>query len=206
MSSSAVAEHEITPHTTWDDVIGILTGACIASLGIFLLKSSTVVTGGTAGLSLLLNYFSGRSFSIIFVVVNVPFLALAAWKKGWAFTGRTLVSVTLVSFLAHVHSNAFGPLSLAPSYAAVAGNLLMGVGMLILFRHGSSLGGFNIIALLAQERLGWRAGYVQLAMDAIILLAATAVVSPLQVVMSTFGAVVLNISLATNHRPGRYLG
>ncbi len=199
-------EFETVPHSPWDDVIGILTGSFVASLGIFLLKSSSVVTGGTAGFSLLLSYLLDRPFGTLFLLVNLPFFALAAWKKGWNFTARTALSVSLVSALSSLHSHAFGAIALSPLYAAVGGNLLAGVGILILFRHKSSLGGFNIIALLAQERLGWRAGYVQLALDSMVVLSALTVVTPANVALSALGAVVLNLSLATNHRPGRYLG
>ena len=200
------ADFDAPPHTTWDDVMGILTGTFVASLGIFLMKSSSVVTGGTAGLSLLLSYVFDRPFGALFLLVNVPFFALAVWKKGWNFTIRTVISVSLVSAFSHLHTEALGTLTISPVYAAIGGNLLAGVGLLILFRHKSSLGGFNIIALLAQERLGWRAGYVQLVLDAVVVLSALGVVSPANVALSACGAVVLNISLATNHRPGRYLG
>ena len=200
------AEFEAVPHSPWDDVIGILTGTFVASLGIFLLKSTSVVTGGTAGLSLLLSYLLDRPFGTLFLLVNLPFFALAAWKKGWNFTARTALSVSLVSAFSQLHAHAFGAIALSPVYAAIGGNLLAGVGILIVFRHQSSLGGFNIIALLAQERLGLRAGYVQLALDAVVVLSALTVVSPANVALSALGAVVLNLSLATNHRPGRYLG
>lgn len=200
------AEIESVPHSPWDDVIGILTGTFVASLGIFLLKSSSVVTGGTAGLSLLLSYLLERPFGTLFLLVNLPFFALAAWKKGWNFTARTALSVSLVSAFSQLHTQAFGVIALSPVYAAISGNLLAGIGILILFRHKSSLGGFNIIALLAQERLGWRAGYVQLALDTCVVGSALTVVTPQNVALSAIGAVVLNLSLATNHRPGRYLG
>ena len=78
--------------------------------------------------------------------------------------------------------------------------------MLILFRHRSSLGGFNTLALLVQERYGWRAGYVQLALDATVVAASFALVSPAMVALSALGAVVVNLVLALNHRPDRYLG
>ena len=78
--------------------------------------------------------------------------------------------------------------------------------MLMLFRHHWSLGGLNTLALLAQERFGWRAGYVQLALDATIIAASLSIVSPPVVALSATGAVVLNLVLAFNHRPGRYLG
>ena len=91
------------------------------------------------------------------------------------------------------------------AFAAVAGGLLTGAGMLMLFRHRASLGGFNVLVLFLQERFGWRAGHVQMAMDCTIVLAAFAVVDWTQIVWSVVGAVVLNMTLAINHRPGRYM-
>lgn len=77
--------------------------------------------------------------------------------------------------------------------------------MLILFRHNSSLGGFNIAALILQERFGLRAGYVLMCLDAAVVLASMLVVTPLTAIVSAFGAGLLNLILALNHRPGRYL-
>ncbi|WP_343043738.1 YitT family protein [Rathayibacter agropyri] len=140
---------------------------------------------------------------MILVTVNVPFLALSLWKKGWRFTLRTMFSIVLVSLLAGLHPLAFGDLRIEPVYGVLTGDVLAGIGLLILFRHGSSLGGFSIIA---QERLGWRAGYVMMALDACVVVAALLVVPPLNVVISAAGVVVLILVLAFNHRPGRYLG
>jgi uncharacterized membrane-anchored protein YitT (DUF2179 family) len=81
----------------------------------------------------------------------------------------------------------------------------MGVGLLILFRHRASLGGFNILVLYLQERRGWRAGYVQLALDCVILALSIPVISASSAAISILGAAVLNVSLALNHRPGRYV-
>ncbi|SDQ65282.1 Uncharacterised 5xTM membrane BCR, YitT family COG1284 [Pseudarthrobacter chlorophenolicus] len=138
--------------------------------------------------------------------VNLPFFGLAIWKKGWNFALRTGAAIALVSVMASLHPWAFGSLELDPAYGVAAGNLLAGVGLLILFRHQSSLGGFNILALLLQDKLKWRAGYVQMVLDVAIVLAALAVVSPLMVLLSAAGATLLNLILALNHRPGRYLG
>ncbi|MBB3233032.1 YitT family protein [Halomonas stenophila] len=38
------------------------------------------------------------------------------------------------------------------------GGSLIGLGMRVLFRHRTSLGGINILALFLQQRHGWRAG------------------------------------------------
>lgn len=193
-------------HSAVEDVLGILTGTIVASFGLFLLKSVGAVTGGTAGLALLLSYAAPIPFGVIFFLVNVPFFVLAVGKKGWSFTLRTMVAVALVSAFASLHPLMVDIDRITPVYAVLFGNLLAGVGLLILFRHRASLGGFNILALLLQEKLGWRAGYVQMALDVAVVLAGFSVVSPQTVALSAAGAVVLNFVLALNHRPGRYLG
>ncbi len=193
-------------HNLFEDVLGLLTGTLLASLGLFLLKSAEAVTGGTAGLALLLSYVVPLPFGAVFFLVNVPFFALALWKKGVDFTVRTAIAVALVGVFSSVHPLAVDLQGIQPVYAIVLGNLLAGVGLLILFRHKASLGGFNILALILQERLGWRAGYVQMALDVTVVTVALSVVTPLSVLLSAAGAVVLNLVLALNHRPGRYLG
>lgn len=140
-------------HRVIDDIAGLAVGALVISFGLFLLKAGGLVTGGTAGLSLLLGYVLPIPFGVIFVVVNLPFFALAARGKGWPFVGRSLASIGLVSLLTSLHASAIGVghLELHPVYAVLLGNVLCGVGLLILFRHNSSLGGFTVVALVVQE-------------------------------------------------------
>lgn len=202
----APAASPVRPHSRVEDVAGLLTGTFLASFGIFVLTSAGVVTGGTAGLGLLLSYALPVPFGVVFFAVNVPFFVLAWRAKGPAFTLRTAGCVAAVSAFSGVHHLAVPQLPVAPLYGAVLGNLCAGIGILILFRHRASLGGFNVLALLCQERFGWRAGYVQMALDVTVVLASLTVVAPAQVLLSAVGAVVLNLVLALNHRPGRYQG
>ncbi|KZS00827.1 Uncharacterized protein APZ42_002719, partial [Daphnia magna] len=62
-------------------------------------------------------------------------------------------------------------------------------------------GGGGIAALYLQDRYGWRAGKVQMAVDCCIVLLALWTVEPLRVAWSIAGAVALNLVLAMNHRP-----
>lgn len=203
---TTAAAVEPAKHGVVEDLLAILTGTFIASLGLFLVQCSGTVTGGTAGLALLLSYTIDLPFGVIFLAVNLPFFALAVSKKGWDFMIRTGLSIGLFSLMASLHPAEIAQLDIDPVYAALAGNLLAGMGLLILFRHRSSLGGFNILALIAQERMGLRAGWVQMVLDVGVVVASLTVASPLKVLLSAAGAVVLNIVLAFNHRPGRYLG
>ncbi len=194
------------PHNRTDDVAGILTGAFLASMGLFVLEAGGVTTGGTAGLALLLTHLGGWPVPAAFLVVSLPFVALAVSRKGWGFTLRSAAALTLVALFAAVHPAAVGVRSIDPVYAALVGNLLAGVGILMVFRHRSSMGGFNVVALLCQERLGWRAGYVQMVLDLGVVLAFAAVSDPAVALASAAGAVLLNLVIAMNHRPGRYAG
>lgn len=206
--SAAAADPLVIKHGRLEDALGVITGAIVISLGLFLLRSGGVVSGGTAGLSLLLSYTIAVPFGLIFIAVNLPFFALAARGKGLDFVLRSGFAIVAVSALTSLHAQpwAFGQLHLHPAYAALFGNVLCGVGLLILFRHNSSLGGFNIIALFMQERFGIRAGYVLMVLDGIVVLCSAFVTPFVTVAISAAGVVIVSVILAQNHRPGRYLG
>jgi uncharacterized membrane-anchored protein YitT (DUF2179 family) len=125
---------------------------------------------------------------------------------GWAFTGKTFLSIALVSVATDQLPRVVRFGAVQPVYGAVMGGLLMGMGLLILFRHQACLGGLNILSIWLQERRGVRAGTFQMAVDSLIVAASFLVVSPAVLALSVLGAVALNAVLAVNHRPGRYLG
>lgn len=192
-------------HKPHEDVQALLTGTLFVALGVVMFRHTGLITGGTAGLAFLLHYATGWNFSLVFFAINLPFYGLALKRMGWVFTLKTFAAVALLAVFVQwiPYGITFGELS--TGFAAVAGGLLMGAGMLMLFRHRASLGGFNVLVLYLQERFGWRAGHVQMAFDCAIVLAAFAVVDGMQILWSVLGAVVLNMTLAINHRPGRYM-
>lgn len=123
---------------------------------------------------------------------------------GPRFTAKTLAAVSSLSvgvgLLGHVVTVRAEPL-----YAAIAGGVLIGTGLLVMFRHKASFGGINILALYLQRRKGWAPGKVQLVVDAAILAAALLLMDSTRVAWSLLGAVAVNAVLIWNHRPGRYL-
>nr|WP_328766386.1 YitT family protein [Devosia aurantiaca] len=125
---------------------------------------------------------------------------------GWQFALKTVACVALVSYFSGQIPLWIGIDSIDPLFAALVGGGLIGLGILSLFRHKASVGGINILSLYLQDNLGIRAGYFQLGVDALILLAAFFVLPLDRVIYSVLGALVLNMIVALNHRPGRYLG
>jgi uncharacterized membrane-anchored protein YitT (DUF2179 family) len=193
-------------HTAAEDAQAIVTGALFIALGVALFARAGLLTGGTAGLAFLIHYATGWPFGPVFFVINLPFYGLALRAMGWAFTLKTFGAIAALSLFTELMPTVIRFESLQPLYAGVMGGSLIGVGLLMLFRHHASLGGINILALYLQKQHGWRAGKVQMAIDCLIVLAAFAFVEPQLVAISVLGAVALNLVVAVNHRPGRYLG
>ena len=192
-------------HSAFEDIQAIISSALLAALGIYLLQSSHVVTGGSAGLTLLLSKVFDWNFSLAYPIVSLPFMALALWRRGLEFTLKSIATILLLSIFNFYLPQLLDLSLVQPWFGAILGNLLLGVGMLMMFRHGTSLGGFNVIALLAQDRFGWKAGYVQMALDAVVVLGFGLMSFSLTALWSILGVITLNFVLATNHRPDRYI-
>ena len=125
---------------------------------------------------------------------------------GRAFTVKTFCAVSLLSIFSETLPHFVRFERLDPLLAAVLGGLLAGVGLLMLIRHQASLGGIGILAIYLQKTRGWRAGTLQMVADGGIVLAALFIADPARVALSVVGALLLNMVLTINHRPGRYFG
>ncbi|UTT84101.1 YitT family protein [Vibrio pelagius] len=191
-------------HSRKEDWVAILTGTFLVAQGVFFLQSAQLLTGGTTGLALLLSQFLPITFGVLYFIANCPFYVLAWRRFGRNFAISSAFSGALVSVFADhlylvISLDAYNEI-----YCAIAGGLLMGLGMLILFRHHSSLGGFNVLCLYIQDRYGISVGKTQMAIDVCILFASFFFVSPWIIAVSVLGTAVLNVVLAMNHKPTRY--
>ncbi len=204
VTDDAAAER-VRHHSRLEDVQAVVTGTLFVALGIALFRHAGLVTGGTAGIAFVLHYAMGWPFGAAFFTINLPFYVLAWQRLGKAFTVKTVVAVTLLSLLSELLPRWLVLQQVHPLFAALGGGLLIGAGFLILFRHHASLGGLNVLVLWLQERWGWRAGKVQMAIDVSILLVSAPWVDAQQLALSVLGAVALNFALAINHKPGRYM-
>lgn len=199
--------HDTPPlrHSRAEDALALLSGTALIALAVALFQHAQLLSGGTAGIAFLLHYGTGWGFGPVFFVLNLPFYVLAWRRLDRAFLVKTMIAVALLSLLSELTPHFITFEQVQPLYAALVGGVLLGVGFLILFRHRASLGGVGILAFWLQETRGWRAGHVQMAVDSLILLLALATAPLLQVALSVAGAVVLNLTLAINHRAGRYM-
>ena len=193
-------------HTPFEDAQAIVTACAFFSLGLALLGSSRLLMGGTPGIALLISRIANVRFGPVYFVVNLPFFWLGLRRLGWRFTLKSFSAIALLALATDRLPAVLHLDRVHPVYAAAMGGALAGVGLLMQFRHDASLGGLSILAVWLQERFGIRAGMFQLAVDLAILVASFFVVSPGATALSVLGAVALNLVLAINHKPGRYMG
>jgi uncharacterized membrane-anchored protein YitT (DUF2179 family) len=192
-------------HSVLEDVQGLTLGVFMCGVGVLFLTNAALITGQTAGLAVIASYLSGWSFGVTFFIINIPFYALAYARFGTVFTLKSLGSVTALSVVTEVLPHGISIGYLAPWLGATVAGALIGTGLLVMFRHNGSLGGFGVLALYVQDRYGFKAGYVQLIADAVIF-SGSLLLFPASVVgWSLLGAVIINLIITVNHRRDRYI-
>ncbi|OEH86523.1 hypothetical protein BHU72_13000 [Desulfuribacillus stibiiarsenatis] len=150
-------------------ILNILLGCFLASVGVILLKHSMIGTGGTAGLSLSASYLLNVPFSLVFFLVNIPFYVFSVLRMGWKFTISSIISVTLLSLMTSV-TQWLPAFTLPIWFGAIAGGIIIGLGLSILFKNGSSLGGANILALFLQKRYNINPGKTNFIFDFMVVM------------------------------------
>lgn len=208
-SSQTAAERQARSthrHAFYEDIIGITAGAISAGFGLVIFQSTGLVATGTAGMALLANYLTGTSVGLAFFLVNLPFYVVGFLRLGWKFTLRTFASVMLLALTTDIINANVSFKHMDPIIGGIVAAILVGFGLLAVFRHNSSFGGSGILALYLQDRFGFRAGITLLIVDTAVMLIAILVTTPYMLVVSIGSALLLNLFIAVNHRNDRYLG
>jgi len=195
-------------HSLLEDAYAFATGCSLIVLGLILLKSAGLVTGGVAGLALLASYFVALPAGVLFTLLNIPFFLLAGRSMGRASVIKSVIANLLISGFSLLAPSVIRLESLDGLFAALFGGTVIGVGILVLARHQVGVGGIGILALALQKSRGWNAGRTQLAFDALILSAALSILdmSAKQFAVSIASSAAVAGVLIVFHRPGRYTG
>lgn len=195
-------------HTLLDDIYAILTGCALVVFGLVCLQSADLVTGGTAGLALLLSYVVLLPAGALFALLNAPFFVLARRVMGRAAMIRSIAANLLITIFALFVPFAFRFEEVNSLFAALFGGTMIGVGLLLLARHQVGVGGLGIVALALHKSRGWNAGRTQLIGDsAVLAVAVPALRMNLdQLAMSALSAAAVAGVLTVFHKNGRYTG
>lgn len=153
--------------------LGLLEGSFLLAMGILFLKSTHVAVGGITGVALIADWSMDRfTFGQIYLVINLPFYWLAYREKGAVFTARTAIAVTLIGVFTDLLTQHIDLQLGSPILGALGGGALVGFGIVTLFQHNASTGGFTVLVLWLERRWQVNRGFALLAIDAMTIGAA----------------------------------
>ncbi|WP_082457065.1 YitT family protein [Sphingomonas sp. Leaf23] len=198
--------HSGVPHSRSEDVYALVVGCVMIALGLAMLHAAGLVTGGIAGVALLVSYLVPLPTGVLFTLINIPFFLFARRAMGSRFMWRTIAVNGGIALFSTMARYGFRIVEVHPAFAAIAGGTVIGMGILALARHDAGVGGTGVVTLWLQRTRGWNAGRTQIAIDLAILAASFAVVSPGKVAWSAVSAAAISGILIAWHRPGRYTG
>ena len=126
----------------------ITAASVIYALGVSLfLDPNALAPGGVTGVSVILNRFTPVETGAWVLILNLPILAVGAWKFGLRFLLSTIYCI-LVSSVTMQILEPFGAVTQDLFLAAVTGGGLMAVGVGLIFKAGATTGGMDIAVKL----------------------------------------------------------
>jgi uncharacterized membrane-anchored protein YitT (DUF2179 family) len=127
-----------------------------------------LLSGGVAGISMLIGYFTGGNIGWLYFAMNVPILL---W--GWLVIGKKFIVYSIVSVLCTTWFMLLIPVETVtsePLLGAVFGGVLVALGMAFSLRIGGSTGGFDIIGYILSRSYNFSLGNVLFVMNGCIIL------------------------------------
>jgi uncharacterized membrane-anchored protein YitT (DUF2179 family) len=193
-------------HTLIEDVYALTIGCSFIVLGLVFLKAAGLVTGGVAGIALLLSYVVPLPVGVLFTLINIPFFIFAYRAMGGVFMIKTAaVSLAIMAMASYTHY-AYRIVDVHPLFAAVFGGTTIGMGILSLARHGAGAGGTGVLSLYLQKTKGINAGRTQLVVDMLIIASALFVLDWHKLTYSAISAAAMSAVMVSWHKPERYKG
>lgn len=151
------------------DVVGIILGSAILSLGIqAILVPAHLLTGGVTGLAVILNFLTKLDISLWYLALNIPIFIAGYRYISRRFIIYSLIGVGFQSLFLELFKNVdFGIDNLL--LAAIFGSVLTGIGVGLVLRSKGSSGGTDIIAVIVRRFWGYNFGQTFLIVNLSIL-------------------------------------
>lgn len=133
----------------------ILAASVIRAIGIYsFVVPNDFAPGGVTGLASILQYLTGWNAGIYLFLLNIPLLFVAFFCVSKPFAIKTTAATVLTSaiMLLLEKVNFFTFTSSEKVLAGVAGGILGGLSLAMLFKIGGTTGGTDIVATLIQRK------------------------------------------------------
>lgn len=172
----------------------ITFGAVLFGVGIGLfIDPNNLAPGGISGLAIILSRVIPIETGTLFLLINIPVMALGAWKFGGKFIASTIYATGVVSFTTNICEK-FMPATGEILLAAIFGAMFSASGMGLVLKHGSTTGGSDIIVKFLKRKMPHvKTGTLFLMIDSLIILTGGLVFGNLDTILySALSAVLMS--------------
>ena len=180
----------------------ITLGTIIYSTAIALfIDPNKLAPGGVTGIAVIISNLVAIKTGTLILLINIPIMLFGWWKFGIKFILSTMYVTFTSSFLInllneHIILN-YGLITNDMLLTCVTGGALLGFGIALVFKHGATTGGTDVIVkALRQKYKHVKTGTIFLITDAFIIIASAIVFKNVQVALyATITVVIANIVL-----------
>ncbi len=161
---------------TIKDVLFITLGVAAAAFGLkgFLLPNR-FLDGGVMGISLLANIVSGVNLSLLVVLINLPFVAIAYTQISKKFAFKTLIAISLLAITLAIIE--FPLITQDKLLIAVFGGFFLGAGIGLSIRGGSVIDGTEVLAIYSSRKTSLSVGDIILILNIVIFSTAAYIIN-----------------------------
>lgn len=153
-------------------ILGLTIGAIIYSAGLNLfLIPNHIIDGGVTGISLLVQALTGVPFSVLIVVLNLPFFYLGYKRLGAGLAVSATYAIVILS-LCSSYFEQLKPATTDPFLSTIFGGIIIGIGVGIVIKNGGSTDGTEIVAIWMDNRTSFSVGEIIMFFNFFILGAA----------------------------------
>lgn len=175
----------------------LFLGCLIVNIGVFILHSAHIGTGGSIGLALSISYWIDIAFPFAYVIVNIPFFILSIKKLGLQFTLSTVLAIAILSILSYITELIMPEISIPTWIGVILGSVIVGCGVILLFLNKSSLGGTSIVSLYLQRKFQWDPGKTLFIFDLFIILTTCYSIGWIGFIYSSLSAFIVSAMVST---------
>lgn len=163
------------------EFFNIALGVTLASIGLkaFLLPNG-FLDGGITGVALLVNQWLPISFSILLLVLSLPFILLAYFSISRQVAIKSIFS--LVGLAIFIQFETFSIITEDKLLTAIFGGLFVGLGIGISIRNGAVLDGSEILGIWVHDHFGIPIGRIILVFN-VFLFGITALLLSVEIAM-----------------------
>lgn len=141
-------------------ILGLTIGAIIYSAGLNLfLIPNHIIDGGITGISLLVQALTGVPFSLLIVVLNLPFFYLGYRRLGAGLAVSSTYAIVVLSLFSSIFEE-MKPATTDPFLSTIFGGIIIGIGVGIVIKSGGSTDGTEIVAIWMDSKSSFSVGEI----------------------------------------------